>query len=307
MKNPVFYGDLFEYFRFHIIIYGKQKFVNGIFDKKRWIIMNLPQKERGFPKDFFLPETLWTTRSDTTPLYAERFRGPRSSAQTDRHGFYELTVVLHGTGKLHIGTAAQELAPDAIVLLPPGTPHREEAENRLDTIWIGFQSALPELKGIGPFFTESRQITEKAAAYWKLSALRAPGTGFELDGELLALTGTLLRHRTGTHVSWQRNVFDYLDSHCHEDCSISVLARRFRCSESYFHRRFRALTGTSPNEYLIRLRLKKVMFHLRHTALPLCEIAPLCGFSDPYYLSRLFHKRSGMTVSEFRGKKETAT
>lgn len=264
--------------------------------------MNRHPDEANFTQTLFLPETLWSTRSETTLLYAERFRGTRSSPAADRHPFYELTVVLNGTGKLHIGNSVRELLPESVVFLPPGTPHREEASGNLDTIWIGFRSPLTELSGLKPFVLESHRTAETALACWKLAVPRIPGTGFELDGTLLALIGILLRSRKEEHASWQENIFDYLESHCHEECSIGALARRFHCSESYFHRRFRALTGIPPNEYLIRLRLKKVIFHLRHTALPLCGIAPLCGFADPYYLSRLFHRRMGMTVGEFRRK-----
>ena len=264
--------------------------------------MNKQPVEWSFPQTLFLPETLWSTRSETTLLYAERFRGTRSSPITDRHPFHELTVVLHGTGTIHIGNSVRELQPDTLVFLPPGTPHREEAAGNLDTLWIGFRSRLPELTGTAPFVLESRRAAETALACWKLAAPRIPGTGFELDGTLLALIGVLLRSRTEEHASWQENVFDYLESHCQEECSVGTLARKFHCSESYFHRRFRAIAGIPPNEYLIRLRLKKVIFHLRHTTLPLRGIAPLCGFSDPYYLSRLFHRRMGMTVGDFRKK-----
>ena len=196
--------------------------------------MNRPSDEANFTQTLFLPETLWSTRSETTLLYAERFRGPRSSPAADRHPFYELTVVLNGTGKLHIGNSVQELLPESAVFLPPGTPHREEAAGNLDTIWIGFRSPLPELAGLKSFVLESHRTAETALACWKLAAPRIPGTGFELDGTLLALIGILLRSRKEEHASWQETIFDYLESHCHEECSIGALARRFHCSESYF-------------------------------------------------------------------------
>lgn len=278
---------------------------NGFFQKRKWIIMNRHAVEWNSVQAFFLPETLWSTRSATTPLYAERFRGIRCAPASDRHPFYELTVVLNGSGKLRIGGTVRELQPDTVVCLPPGTPHREEAEERLDTLWIGFRSPLPELSGSGPLLLESHRAAETALACWRLAAGRIPESGFELDGILLTLIGLLLRGRANRHAPWQETVLDYLESHCHEECSVPRLARRFHCSESYFHRRFRALTGMPPNEYLIRLRLKKVMFHLQHTSLPLCEIAPLCGFSDPSYLSRLFHRRMGISAGDFRKKRRS--
>ena len=126
--------------------------------------MNRPSDEANFTQTLFLPETLWSTRSETTLLYAERFRGPRSSPAADRHPFYELTVVLNGTGKLHIGNSVQELLPESAVFLPLGTPHREEAAGNLDTIWIGFRSPLPELAGQKSFVLESHRTAETALA-----------------------------------------------------------------------------------------------------------------------------------------------
>lgn len=71
-------------------------------------------------------------------------------------------------------------------------------------------------------------------------------------------------------------------------------------SETYFYRCFREWAGKSPVEYRNDLRLSHAEAMLRHTDMPISEIAAIVGFEDPFYFSRTFTGRFGSSPKAYR-------
>ena len=45
---------------------------------------------------------------------------------------------------------------------------------------------------------------------------------------------------------------------------------------------------------------EQAAFYLKNTNFQINHIAELCGFSDPYYFSRTFHKLTGQSPKQYR-------
>lgn len=87
---------------------------------------------------------------------------------------------------------------------------------------------------------------------------------------------------------------------------LNDLAGQAGLQQDHFGRVFRRHLGTTPMRYLQDVRIEKSCFLLTHTRLTVQEIAFEVGFNDPYYFSRLFHRRVGETPSMHRrGKQQT--
>ena len=82
--------------------------------------------------------------------------------------------------------------------------------------------------------------------------------------------------------------------------SLQVLAKESGYSRVHFVRMFRAATGYTPHNYLLKLRVERVRELLARTTLSLTEIALECGFSSHSHLSRVFRQILGATPSEYR-------
>ena len=95
-------------------------------------------------------------------------------------------------------------------------------------------------------------------------------------------------------------ILDYI--HAHVDASISVadLERRFNVSARHLGRLMRRHVGQSPKQYILSVKLAEAKRLLSTTEAGVAAIAGRLGFSDPYYFSRLFHERTGMSPSAFR-------
>jgi AraC-like DNA-binding protein len=78
------------------------------------------------------------------------------------------------------------------------------------------------------------------------------------------------------------------------------LARRAHLHPTYFSNLFRETFGTPPLRYLAQLRLRRARDLLRGTRLRIGEIAGHCGYRDPLHFSRVFHKATGVSPTQFR-------
>lgn len=141
--------------------------------------------------------------------------------------------------------------------------------------------------------------------------------GFELalKGACLSLLSLLVRRhleatlgaaeaaRRTTQQQRLGEVLSRLDRDFREDVPISELAHLAGLCESHFCRVFRLLTGKSPVEYRNRLRIGAAREQLSSSTEPVEQIAFACGFQDPNYFSRIFHKLESISPSEYRKQK----
>lgn len=78
------------------------------------------------------------------------------------------------------------------------------------------------------------------------------------------------------------------------------LARDASMSVNSFLRAFKAVTGDSPIEYLLKERLRHGRELLLRGGGSLAEIATACGFNDSNYFSRQFKRRYGVSPAHYR-------
>eukprot|EP00831_Metopus_contortus_P001045 TRINITY_DN10378_c0_g1_i2.p1 TRINITY_DN10378_c0_g1~~TRINITY_DN10378_c0_g1_i2.p1 ORF type:complete len:215 (+),score=36.48 TRINITY_DN10378_c0_g1_i2:161-805(+) len=136
-------------------------------------------------------------------------------------------------------------------------------------------------------------------------------TGFELVAktallELLLLSGRISVKVTdnvfSSHHQAVHRAFDYMEKHFAKPLTLSVLAREARMSQSYFCRKFKAITALTPWECLTQLRLEKTKELLLSTDLSIEEIAQKTGLCDGSYLTKTFKKQERTTPQQFRSR-----
>ncbi len=92
----------------------------------------------------------------------------------------------------------------------------------------------------------------------------------------------------------------YMENHYMEDISIEQVLEISHYSQRHFIRLFSSVYNTTPQKYLMGIRIRRACALLKESALPVTEIAMRCGFSDSNYFSRAFRKSTGMTPSQYR-------
>ena len=83
------------------------------------------------------------------------------------------------------------------------------------------------------------------------------------------------------------------------ELSIGSIAKRSFMSEVYFRKLFKAEYGTSPQKYLIKLRIQHAMGLIATGYYSLKEVAALSGYTDYKYFSVEFKKTVGVCPSEY--------
>lgn len=78
------------------------------------------------------------------------------------------------------------------------------------------------------------------------------------------------------------------------------MAARARLSSYHFLRCFEDLTGTTPHQYLLRIRLRQAAIRLKEESTKIIEIALGCGFGDVSNFNHAFRAEFGKSPSLYR-------
>lgn len=84
---------------------------------------------------------------------------------------------------------------------------------------------------------------------------------------------------------------------------IPRLCQEVGMGRSQLYSKFKALTGMTPNNFLLNYRLKYAATLLqKYPTLPIAEVSDRSGFSSPLYFSRCFKNQYGETPQNYRRK-----
>lgn len=92
----------------------------------------------------------------------------------------------------------------------------------------------------------------------------------------------------------------YFQKHYNAAVSIEDYAASRGISTSWFIRSFRELTGFTPMQYILSIRMSNAQSLLETTEYNIAEISDIIGYENPLYFSRVFRKQIGVSPSAFR-------
>lgn len=84
------------------------------------------------------------------------------------------------------------------------------------------------------------------------------------------------------------------------------LLQELKCSRSLLEMRFRAVQGRSIRDEIQLLRFDKALSLLRKPNQAIAPIANLCGYASEPFFKRLFKKKTGLTMREWRKQNVTS-
>ncbi|MFF9310628.1 helix-turn-helix domain-containing protein [Streptomyces sp. NPDC014748] len=145
---------------------------------------------------------------------------------------------------------------------------------------------VAEYSGPGPADTLYAQSLVQAAA---AVLLRVAGEG----GGVPVREGGLSPRRLA-------EVVDFMHARLSQRVTLADLAAVAGVSESHFTRAFKASTGQSPHQYLLRRRLDHARRELLRTDRPIAQIAAEAGFADQSHLTRMMRRHEGATPRTLR-------
>ncbi len=103
--------------------------------------------------------------------------------------------------------------------------------------------------------------------------------------------------------NYAKKGIDYIAFHYSFPITIDDIATYVGISRSHLYRAFMQTLGLSPKQYLSDFRLKQACHLLKHSGLSITAVANSVGYENNLYFSKMFHKKKGMTPSEYIQKK----
>ncbi|ANH83915.1 AraC family transcriptional regulator [Niabella ginsenosidivorans] len=231
---------------------------------------------------------------------------------------YYLVFISKGMGNFcSAHTEPEKIEEGACFFLFPGIWHRykPDVKSGWEEYWIGYHgSYADELMKQG--FFNSRQPIVKVGLNKELLALfnrmldlvkqSLVGYPQQLSGLLLQLLGQvnnaiITREYDNDPVARLISKAKFLMHQSFEKAlNMEGLARELPMGYSAFRKKFKEVSGQSPQQYHQQLRLDRAKELLESTVLNIDEIADQTGFESVYYFSRLFKKKTGISPKNYR-------
>jgi len=212
--------------------------------------------------------------------------------------------------------------PGGLFILPGGANFGVQLEGELDSLHIYLRRELvqevAEDLGINsgradilPSLGEPDLLAERLALGVRDALVAGDdAAGVYADYLSRALAARLLREhgpastrgetaRGGLTAQQLRTATDFMEANL--DRSISLPEMAFACglSPTHFARRFKLAVGIPPHQRLMQLRVERAK-RLLQGAMPIVEVALVCGFAHQEHLTGVFRRFTGMTPAGFR-------
>src|SRR6266550_7804175 len=209
-----------------------------------------------------------------------------------------------------------------VCVLPSGLAHKARLEGASEHLALYLDPVLMQRAASDSSLSGNFEVVEKcnpsdpvisSIGMALLAELESEGLSGRLYAESLAnvLAVHLLRHYTtgtgpvqrfsgGLSAQRLRQVTAFVAENYSNDIRLSQLAQVAGMSNFHFAREFKRTTGTTPHQYLIKIRVERAKALLAAGEMPLIEVGLQSGFSHQSHFTRLFRRLTGTTPMSYR-------
>lgn len=236
----------------------------------------------------------------------------------DRHDDHLLIYCSEGGADLQAQTASGpqdfRVGCGDLIWLPPGMAHayRADAEQPWSISWV-------HLRGDGAAWLRQAAGYDSAPLrHWGVQhallngfaqLLEARHSGYRFQPFLLAASRLrallcqlpLLRPLREGGLDLER-LHGYMRENLQRRLDLAQLAAFCNLSKFHFVNRYRALTGRTPVQHFLHLKIEYACQLLDSSGHSVAQVSEALGYDDSYYFSRLFSKVMGMSPSAYRAR-----
>lgn len=232
---------------------------------------------------------------------------------------FQILYIIKGKGSFSIGQNIMDVQEGSVVIYHPGEmqQYTYSSEDNTEVYWIHFTGYGAEefLKKAGlwnkPIYTIGIDTTIIELYKKIIYELQLKRQLYELTASTACLELAALMGRKSLEVknSFQGKkdekiyrVIEELHSSYNVKWSISELSNMCNLSAFQFIRNFKAHTGMTPIDYLIKIRIDKAKEFLLSSSLSINEISEILGYENAFYFSRIFKRKEGVSPEKYRDK-----
>lgn len=263
----------------------------------------------------------------------ERIHDATWSMEPNIHDNFEMVYIKKGSVVFEISGEPVSLGPNDIIIIKPRQYHKFIVKSKIsEFIVLNFTFENQQNEGISDIpledflnFVKGKEsgayITLKVSQKNEIITIlnrilverQSNDIGSEFLNYLLILELFVLISRA-LKMEWENSIknkspklkelihaaVNFINNNFERDISLGDIARYVFLSPSYFTRAFKEEIGTSPINYLLRVRIERAKELLVETDEKVGEIALSVGFSNQQRFNELFKKHTGMTPLKYR-------
>ncbi len=237
--------------------------------------------------------------------------------QMHLHEYFELEIVLSGSGEQNLNGSTYPLNPGTVYFITPIDFHAVTPTQQLEVLNVAFAESLISAELQTHFLNRREDLIFSSAGEadymvtlidrlqqecQRLDAFAATARKNLLELLMFPIARSMRAEET-LHRPASHRVQDsmrYLFRHFREDVSLAELAEKSGYSANYFSHLFHESCGIRFVDFLTRLRLNYARTMLLTSSMPVSQIAQTSGFSSSSNFFRAFRKETGLSPLEYR-------
>jgi len=231
---------------------------------------------------------------------------------------YQIIYISKGEGIFEAnGGPPQKIYPGTVLLLFPDIWHRFRPDDKTgwEEYWVGFKGAYAHYLLEQKCFNAKNPIIELGFNQEFLAIFSDLINTIESENvliqklasfhliNLLGITYTSVLN-SNNNLSHKERIIRKMQNVIHDQWNKNIdfkeLSSDFGISYSWFRKSFKEVFNTSPNQYLLMLKIRNAAKIIQESNLPISKIAFECGFNSEFYFSKIFKQKMDLNPSDIR-------
>ena len=244
---------------------------------------------------------------------------------THYHKEFEILWIKSGKGTAHIDNKSYSVKDGDILFINSGQLHGIVGAKKEKSIFIAlvfspdFLGKFDDIAGkyivpvmnnaisIPAYMEDNEEMLRLISALCNVECeefyeLKVKRCMFEIWEYLISKSQKHSGMMTDSKIDEIKSIIDYINKNYQKKITLSDLAELTHMSKIHVCRKFTELSGISPINYLINVRIERSCILLKETGMSIGDIAMECGFSGFSYYSEIFRKIMGCSPKEYRNK-----
>lgn len=225
---------------------------------------------------------------------------------------YEIELFTADEGISHVNGKSYPITKGSLLIVKPGD--KRQSTLHFSALFLHFSTSDPAINDLVSSMSGFHMNLDYEKWEVQFREICELASQFDQDGDIYISTkvlsflcdlkkeivsnscenaGTPNYSIVGMAIEYMKNVYM-------EPVTVDQIAKHCGVSVSYLHKLFLDTTHTTPNKYLLNIRLMRAELLLSSTNMLISEVAIKCGFGSQTYFSDRFRKKYNITPKEFR-------